>query len=124
MPRPPRPPNSPPPRRPPRPAGRRRPRDHRPAGRHAARHDAARLGDGRRRAVRPDQDPGERRAGRGRGEAELVQGNPDGEIERKGGNVMTIVKADGDELVHADGKTGFIKNIHRFITLLFANIVY
>ena len=31
------------------------------------------------------------------GQAELVQGNPDGKIERKGGNVMTIVKADGDE---------------------------
>lgn len=40
-----------------------------------------------------------------KGEAELVQGNPDGTIERKGGNVMTIVKADGDDLVHADGKT-------------------
>ncbi len=40
-----------------------------------------------------------------KGEAELVQGNPDGKIERKGGNVMTIVKADGDDLVHADGQT-------------------
>ncbi len=40
-----------------------------------------------------------------KGEAELVQGNPDGKIERKGGNVMTIVKADGDDLVHSDGKT-------------------
>lgn len=39
------------------------------------------------------------------GEAELVQNNPFGAIERKGGNVMTIVKADGDDLVHADGKT-------------------
>lgn len=39
------------------------------------------------------------------GEAELVQGNPDGKIERKGGNVMTIVKADGNDLVHSDGKT-------------------
>jgi choline-sulfatase len=39
------------------------------------------------------------------GEAELVQGNPDGSIERKGGNVMTIVKASGDDLVHSDGKT-------------------
>ena len=29
------------------------------------------------------------------GEAELVQGNSDGKIERKGGNVMTIVKARG-----------------------------
>lgn len=40
-----------------------------------------------------------------KGEAELVQGNPDGAIERKGGNVMTIVKAEGDDLVHSDGKT-------------------
>ncbi|WP_242205920.1 sulfatase [Aestuariivivens insulae] len=39
------------------------------------------------------------------GEAELVQNNPDGTIERKGGNVMTIVKAEGDDLVHSDGKT-------------------
>lgn len=39
------------------------------------------------------------------GEAELVQNNPDGSIERKGGNVMTIVKASGDDLVHSDGKT-------------------
>jgi choline-sulfatase len=40
-----------------------------------------------------------------RGEAELVQGNPDGKIARKGGNVMTIVKAEGDDLYHSDGKT-------------------
>ena len=40
-----------------------------------------------------------------KGEAELVQGNPHGKIERKGGNVMTIVKADGDDLAHSDGKT-------------------
>lgn len=39
------------------------------------------------------------------GEAELVQNNPFGEVERKGGNVMTIVKASGDDLVHSDGKT-------------------
>mgnify|MGYP003631821291 CR=1 FL=1 len=42
---------------------------------------------------------------RTKGEAELVQGNPDDKIERKGGNVMTIVKAEGDDLVHSDGKT-------------------
>jgi choline-sulfatase len=40
-----------------------------------------------------------------KGEAELVQGNPDGSIERKGGNVMTIVKGDGGDLAHSDGKT-------------------
>ena len=39
------------------------------------------------------------------GEAELVQDNPDGTLPRAGGNVMTIVKATGDELVHSDGKT-------------------
>jgi len=39
------------------------------------------------------------------GEAELVQGNPTGTIPRKGGNVMTIVKAEGDDLIHSDGKT-------------------
>lgn len=39
------------------------------------------------------------------GKAELAQNNPDGSIERKGGNVMTIVQADGDDLVHSDGKT-------------------
>lgn len=39
------------------------------------------------------------------GEAELVQNNPYGLKPRQGGNVMTIVKADGDDLVHSDGKT-------------------
>lgn len=39
------------------------------------------------------------------GESELVQGNPFRIIPRKGGNVMTIVKAVGDDLVHSDGKT-------------------
>ncbi|WP_236979493.1 sulfatase [Membranihabitans maritimus] len=39
------------------------------------------------------------------GEAELVQNNPYGLNPRKGGNVMTTVKADGDDLVHSDGKT-------------------
>ncbi len=39
------------------------------------------------------------------GEGELVQGNPDGTLPIRGGNVMTIVKAEGDDLVHADGKT-------------------
>jgi len=39
------------------------------------------------------------------GDAELVQNNPFRTVERKGGNVMTIVKADGDDLVHSDGKT-------------------
>ena len=39
------------------------------------------------------------------GEAELVQNNPYGDKPRKGGNVMTIVKGDGDDLAHSDGKT-------------------
>lgn len=39
------------------------------------------------------------------GEAELVQNNPYGIKPKRGGNVMTIVKADGDDLIHSDGKT-------------------
>lgn len=39
------------------------------------------------------------------GEAELVQNNPYGLEGRKGGNVMTIVKAEGGDSVHSDGKT-------------------
>lgn len=39
------------------------------------------------------------------GEAELVQGNPFGLKPRRGGNVMTIVRAEGDDLIHSDGKT-------------------
>ncbi len=42
------------------------------------------------------------------GEGELVQGNPDGTLPVRGGNVMTIVKADGRDLVHSDGKTALI----------------
>jgi iduronate 2-sulfatase len=41
------------------------------------------------------------------GEGELVQGNPDGTLPKRGGNVMTIVKATGDDRVHSDGKTAF-----------------
>lgn len=39
------------------------------------------------------------------GSGELVQNNPFGFKQRQGGNVMTIVKAEGDDLVHSDGKT-------------------
>lgn len=39
------------------------------------------------------------------GEAELVQNNPYGTKPREGGNVMTVVKADGGDLEHSDGKT-------------------
>lgn len=39
------------------------------------------------------------------GNAELVQYNPYGLKPRSGGNVMTVVKADGDDMVHSDGKT-------------------
>ena len=39
------------------------------------------------------------------GFAELVQNNPDGSIERKGGNVMTIVESEGGDLAQSDGKT-------------------
>ncbi len=40
-----------------------------------------------------------------KGEAELVQNNPYGLKPRQGGNVMTIVQADGGDLAHSDGKT-------------------
>src|SRR5699024_6580380 len=40
-----------------------------------------------------------------KGEAELVQNNPYGKKERKGGNVMTIVKAQKGDKAHSDGKT-------------------
>ncbi len=39
------------------------------------------------------------------GEAILVQNNRYGTIERKGGNVMTVVKAEGDDLLQSDAKT-------------------
>ncbi len=39
------------------------------------------------------------------GNAELVQNNPFGTLPKQGGNVMTIVKAEGDDFVHSDGKT-------------------
>lgn len=39
------------------------------------------------------------------GEAELVQDNPTDSIKRRGGNVMTIVKATGGDTVQSDGKT-------------------
>lgn len=39
------------------------------------------------------------------GKAELVQNNPNGLIERKGGNVMTIVEAEGGDLSQSDGIT-------------------
>ena len=42
---------------------------------------------------------------RAEGEAELVQNNPYGLKSRQGGNVMTIVKADGEDGEHSDGKT-------------------
>ncbi|MFP4367933.1 MAG: sulfatase-like hydrolase/transferase [Bacteroidales bacterium] len=43
------------------------------------------------------------------GEAELVQNNPYGLKPRQGGNVMTVVKASGWDLVHSDGKTYLLR---------------
>jgi len=39
------------------------------------------------------------------GESELLENNPDGTKPVKGGNTLEYVKADGDDLVHSDGKT-------------------
>jgi len=39
------------------------------------------------------------------GEGELLEKNPDGTKPVKGGNTLEYVKADGDDMVHSDGKT-------------------
>ncbi len=39
------------------------------------------------------------------GVGETLEGNPDGKKPVKGGNTFVVVEADGDDLVHSDGKT-------------------
>ncbi|MEX2578940.1 MAG: sulfatase [Verrucomicrobiales bacterium] len=39
------------------------------------------------------------------GEGETLEGNPDGEKPVVGGNTFVVVEAEGDDLVHSDGKT-------------------
>lgn len=39
------------------------------------------------------------------GEGETLEGNPDGKRPVVGGNTFVVVEADGDDLVHSDGKT-------------------
>jgi iduronate 2-sulfatase len=39
------------------------------------------------------------------GDGETLEGNPDGKKPVVGGNTFVVVEADGDDLVHADGKT-------------------
>ncbi len=39
------------------------------------------------------------------GEGETLEGNPDGSRPVVGGNTFVVVEADGDDLVHSDGKT-------------------
>jgi iduronate 2-sulfatase len=39
------------------------------------------------------------------GDGETLEGNPDGKKPVVGGNTFVVVAADGDDLVHADGKT-------------------
>ena len=39
------------------------------------------------------------------GDGELLEKNPDGSKPVKGGNTLELVKADGDDRVHSDGKT-------------------
>ena len=52
------------------------------------------------------------------GDGELVQGNPDGTLPIRGGNVMTIVKADGNDLVHSDGKTAKVLRWKKYFKIL------
>lgn len=42
---------------------------------------------------------------RAAGEGETLEGNPDGKKPVVGGNTFVVVEAEGDDLVHADGKT-------------------
>lgn len=42
---------------------------------------------------------------RAAGEGETLEGNPDGTRPVVGGNTFVVVEADGDDLVHSDGKT-------------------
>lgn len=39
------------------------------------------------------------------GDSELLEGNPTGDKPSRGGNTFTVVEADGDDMVHSDGKT-------------------
>jgi arylsulfatase A-like enzyme len=39
------------------------------------------------------------------GDGGLLENNPDGSLKPKGGNTLEYVKADGDDLVHSDGRT-------------------
>jgi len=39
------------------------------------------------------------------GHGETLEGNPDGKKPVVGGNIFVVVEADGDDLVHSDGKT-------------------
>ena len=39
------------------------------------------------------------------GDGETLEGNPDGKKPVVGGNTFVVVEADGDDLVHSDGKT-------------------
>ena len=41
----------------------------------------------------------------GAGDGETLEGNPDGKKPVVGGNTFVVVEADGDDLVHSDGKT-------------------
>ncbi|MEZ6078758.1 MAG: sulfatase [Pirellulaceae bacterium] len=42
---------------------------------------------------------------RAAGEGETLEGNPDGKKPVVGGNTFVVVEADGDDLVHSDGRT-------------------
>jgi iduronate 2-sulfatase len=42
---------------------------------------------------------------RAAGDGETLEGNPDGKRPVVGGNTFVVVEADGDDLVHSDGKT-------------------
>ncbi len=51
------------------------------------------------------------------GDGETLEGNPDGKRPVVGGNTFVVVEADGDDLVHSDGKTAAkaveLINVHK-----------
>lgn len=50
------------------------------------------------------------------GDGETLEGNPDGKRPVVGGNTFVVVEADGDDLVHSDGKTAkkAVELIHQY----------
>ena len=73
------------------------------AGRDREREPTAADDADKRRGPSDSTAPG--RNGKRRAIGETLEGNPDGKKPVVGGNTFVVVEADGDDLVHSDGKT-------------------